>query len=258
MTRKNSEYILKLYAVSSAVLILYIAYYFANHASPIKPANTAQNNKKYPVIGHINYLDGDVRLRMGGELLWLPAKLGEIIRDNDTVFTGSNGKLQIFLHQSTFLQVSKDSLVRVTRRNNLNTVHLEEGEVQLSSPTEDEAVLRVNDRSRVLKLTGVDEKVTYQGERQLQRQKRVQMAMAAPEEFAEAQRETFNEESAYNFPEQQPDVEMENTPTDTNEVKKASLDDETTKSFIMWLALGYGLFSLLAVKELVNIRKNSI
>ncbi|UYL07588.1 hypothetical protein B9G69_011080 [Bdellovibrio sp. SKB1291214] len=256
MTNKRSELILKLYGVFSGCLILYIAYYLATHTSPIKQKADGNENKKYPVIGRIVFLEGDVRVRLAGELLWLPGKINDLIHDNDNVFTGSNGKVHVYLMQATNLYITKDSLVRITRRNNLNTIHLEEGEVQMTSAADEAAALQVNDRARLLKLTGVEEKVSYQGERNRQRLKKVELAQAPAESFSEAQSDIPQDQSPLDpLP---PEEILERNSAEaaaTVEQKKVSLDDETTQSFVIWLAIGYGVFSLLAVKEFVAMRK---
>ncbi|WP_413293373.1 hypothetical protein ACLSU7_18485 [Bdellovibrio sp. HCB185ZH] len=255
MNSKRSELILKLYGVFSGFLILYIAYYFATHTSPIKQKNNPEESKKYPVIGRIVFLDGDVRVRMAGELLWLPGKENDLIHDNDNVFTGTNGKVHIYLAQQTNLYITKDSLVRITRRNNLNTIHLDEGQVQMSSAADESAVLQVNDRSRLLKLTGVEEKMSYQGERSRQRQQKAQLSAAPPETFSAAQSDIPQDQRPLDTPSDLSE-EVSSSTGPTTEEKKVDLDDETTMSFIVWLSVGYGIFSLLAVKEFVSMRKN--
>ncbi|QLY24255.1 hypothetical protein [Bdellovibrio sp. KM01] len=255
MTNKRSELILKLYGVFSGFLILYIAYYFATHTSPIKQKSNPDKTKKYPVIGRIVFLDGDVRVRMAGELLWLPGKENDLIHDNDNIFTGTNGKVHVYLMQQTNLYITKDSLVRITRRNNLNTIHLDEGQVQMSSGADESAVLQVNDRSRLLKLTGVEEKISYQGERSRQRQQKAKLAEAPQESFSAAQSEVPQDQGPLEPP---PSDEVEEiaATAEKAEERKVDLDDETTMSFIIWLSIGYGVFSLLAVKEFLAMRKN--
>ncbi|HEX7672647.1 MAG TPA: FecR domain-containing protein [Bdellovibrio sp.] len=251
---KKSNLILRLYMIVSGILFLSLFVYLLTDGKVLR-AFLPTPARKYSAIGFIESSSGDVRVRSAGELLWVPSSANDPIYDNDSVFTGDTGKLTIQLAPNTRLQVNKDSLFKVSRKNHLTTIDLVQGEMKTSSSNKDNMKIQREGKSKFLKLTEVELKISASALDDL-------VVTTSPPG-------TLDLDEALNEPGEQSssaptdaafDPNYKEMDKDLNALKPRQFQSlsEGENGKILWvLVFAYMIFSIIALREMIKSRTTS-
>lgn len=90
-----------------------------------------------PAIGKALEVQGDVRLRLHNDLLWLPLAANSPVRDGSLIFSGAESKAKIQLDNDTVLTLQANSMVQLHRIDRENFVKIAEGGVDAESKSEE-------------------------------------------------------------------------------------------------------------------------
>lgn len=252
---KRSNVIIRLYVFVSGVILLGVPLFLMTDGKFLSNL-LPKPEKKYPVIGTIEFSIGDTRVRSAGELLWVPSGANAQLYDNDSVFTGPDGKMTIFLNSNTRLQVNKNSLFKISKKNHLTTIHLIQGEMKTSSTAKDTIKVQHEDKSKFLKLSEVEERLSPEALAALPMPETIPNSLELTEALAEPEPTFENHRNSYadtGLP--LPKLESESLPQKTE--VRAILNQEGNQKILWLLGIGYALFSLLALRELIVNKKLS-
>jgi hypothetical protein len=240
----------------SGILFLTACLYLALNNSFISKF-IPEPEKRYSIIGYIHSVHGDTRVRSAGELLWVPGKSREPIYDHDSIFTGEDGDMRIEMEPSTTLKINKDSLLNVSRREYLTSIQILQGEVTSSSAKGDTIRIQKDNKSQLIKLTGVENKSSYDAFTKDSAPGSYLANSPAPDNFAtaltdEAEKREMNTHHPAS-------AEFQSAPNEprTTEAYFEKINAEETKSVLTFLAIGYALFSFIALREVLKLRKES-
>lgn len=249
----RTGYLLQIYFFVSGVLFLGLALFYGTNdlflSSFIPPAE-----RKAATLGFISATTGDTRVRPAGELLWLPAKTSDPVYEYDSVFTGLDGKMKISVGTSTTLQVSPDSLFKISRKDHMTTIQIFQGEILSQSKDNESIKIQTQGKSKVFNLSEVERKVSREdfakGPISTPSSQDLSASLENEDEFFLGSHTSSAAQASeeHHAPSASSDSPL--TP------KSKGLGDETNRKVIWLLGLSYALFSLIAMRELSRQQKS--
>lgn len=253
---KKSSIVLRIYLVVSGILFLGICLYLSTDGKFLGGL-LPKPEKKYPPIGMIESSSGDARVRSAGELLWVPSNAEDIIYDNDSVFTGPTGKMTIVLTPNTRLQVNKDSLFKVSRKNHLTTINLIQGDMDTTSIDKETIKIQHDEKSKTLKLTEVETKLSADA------LKALPAPVAVPNTLELTDALDDNADEIHTAANSEVTSPPESLPSNFNSENRPHfkevqvLNQEGNRKIIWLLGIAYVVFSFIALKEIVGNKGSS-
>jgi hypothetical protein len=93
------------------------------------------------VVGSVGATQGDVRRRKPQKLTWIRIKTGDLIGEQDTIFTGENSKVKLDFKSSMTMKIGADSLITVSRIGGRNAVHIKQGQIEATSRSSENLII---------------------------------------------------------------------------------------------------------------------
>lgn len=93
------------------------------------------------VVGKVSATQGDVRRRKPQKLTWIRMKTGDLIGEQDTIFTGENSKVKLDFKSAMTMKIGADSLITVSRIGGRNAVNIQRGGLEASSTSSENLVM---------------------------------------------------------------------------------------------------------------------
>lgn len=93
------------------------------------------------VVGKVSATQGDVRRRRPQKLTWIRMKTGDLIGEQDTIFTGQNSKVKLDFKSAMTMKIGADSLITVSRIGGRNAVNIHRGGLEATSTTSENLVM---------------------------------------------------------------------------------------------------------------------
>jgi hypothetical protein len=93
------------------------------------------------VVGSVSATQGDVRRRKPQKLTWIRIKTGDLIGEQDTIFTGENSKVKLDFKSAMTMKIGADSLITVSRIGGKNAVNIKQGHLEATSRSSENLII---------------------------------------------------------------------------------------------------------------------
>lgn len=113
-----------IFSVSILIILIY-SYYLYDDSFLFNSEKSSYN-----VIGTLSSSNKDVLRKPVESFLWSPAKVKEVLHEQDSIFTGERSKAEIQLSDGSIIQLSENSLITLTRKSGDLELNLKYGEIQ--------------------------------------------------------------------------------------------------------------------------------
>jgi hypothetical protein len=93
------------------------------------------------VVGSVSATQGDVRRRKPQKLTWIRIRAGDLIGEQDTIFTGENSKVKLDFKSAMTMKIGADSLITISRISGKNAVNIKHGHLEATSRSSENLII---------------------------------------------------------------------------------------------------------------------